>query len=343
VTSKNSFERVVVLSNPVSTRSETVVQQLDDIRERFGNRVVELASYPCPADTTDMLKTKVRWGDVVVTAGGDGTARTAVEALADASTAAHHAVLLPLPGGYRNDLATQLHAGHMLSQPSKIIESSPTVDIMPLVTQWEVGGTRIERLSALYSGLGAMATTAHYIASPSFRERPGYKLSWVRDLYGLSALPWTIQNVDSFLVETDDGDVHELLDATVANSGVVAQYLHPPVELADHKAFYVELSSKRPQDVLPYIVRLMSQPWVLPPEHTMLHPGHAKRLTPLSETYLHTDGDAEKIPAYTPVSFGLHTVPFRAFYSRHRILHAIKQQRAQPDMTKDGFMRLIAH
>ncbi|QQS21458.1 hypothetical protein IPM09_02940 [Candidatus Saccharibacteria bacterium] len=326
MTSKNSFERVVVLANPVSTRSETVGVQIDDIRENFGSRVIELATYPSPSDTTQMLKAALRYGDVVVTAGGDGTARTAVEALADPTVAAHHATLLPLPGGYRNDLANQLHGGHMLAQPSKIIKEAPMVDIVPLRTTYEYEGRRIERLSALYSGIGAMATTAHYIASPSFRGRPGYDVSWVRDIYGLSTLPWTLKNVQTFPVECH-GEVYSLLDATIANSGVVAQYLHPPVELADHKAFYTELHSRSPLEVVPYIVRLMSQPWLPPPEHTVVQPGQVKQLIPLQETYLHTDGDAEKIDAGSKVTLGLHTVSFRALYSRHRVLRTVRNRR----------------
>lgn len=317
---------MVVLTNPVSTRSETVGAQIADIRESFGSRVVELATYPSPTDTTQMLKAALRYGDVVVTAGGDGTARTAVEALADPAVAAHHATLLPLPGGYRNDLANQLHGSHMLAQPSKIIKEAPTVDIVPLRTTYEHEGREIERLSALYSGIGAMATTAYYIASPSFRGRPGYNVSWVRDMYGLGTLPWTLKNVKTFPVECD-GETYPLLDATIANSGVVAQYLHPPVELADHKAFYTELRSRSPLEVVPYIVRLMSQPWLRPPEHTVVHPGQVKQLIPLQKTYLHTDGDAETIAAGSHVTLGLHAVPFHALYSRHRVLRAVRNRR----------------
>ena len=324
---KNHFERVVVVTNPASTRSEVVTRQIDDIRRRFTSQVIEIATHPQPSDTTAMLKDQLRGDDVVVMAGGDGTARTAVEAMADPIVPAHDAVLLPLLGGHRNDLAHQLHSNRAFAQPSAIIDHAATVDIMPLSTSWEDGGEVNERLSALYTGIGAMATTAHYISSPRYRQKAGYELPFMRDLYGLGTLPWTIRNVDSVAVESS-GSIYQLVDATLANADVVAQYLHPPVSLAEHKAFYTELRTKSPHEVVPYILRMMLQPWVAPPAHQIAYPGEGKTLTPLEDTYIHTDGDAERIAAGTPITLGVHATPFRAFYSRHRVLRAVRGRRA---------------
>ena len=80
---RQDINRVVVVTNPVGTRYDAIRPRVDDLQDFFGNQLREVESSPCPSDTTKMLKDQLEGHDVVVTVGGDGTARTAVEALAD--------------------------------------------------------------------------------------------------------------------------------------------------------------------------------------------------------------------------------------------------------------------
>jgi len=315
---RQDINRVVVVTNPVSTRHEVIRPRIDDIKQHFGHQVVELESFPEPTDTTDLLKDTLRHNDLVVTAGGDGTARTAVEALADPTVPAHRATLLPLPGGYRNDLARQLHGARHLHRPSQLIKDSAAVNILPLRTSFQFERGSEQRLSALYTGIGAMAAAADYISSPEFRSRPGYHNPLVRELHGLSILPWALKNTQNIAVQDDAGNERSVYDIMLVNAPVVAQYLHPPVNLLDDEAFYAELPSKRPHHVVSYLGRLMAQPYLKPPVHQMVRPGQDIGFTLREPTYVHMDGDAEVLPEGVHIGFGLHTIAFQALCSRPR-------------------------
>lgn len=313
---RQEINRVVVVVNPVSTRHDVIQPRIDNLRESFGNQLRLVESSPCSIDTTNMLKDQLEPHDIVATAGGDGTARTAVEALADTDVPANRSILLPLPGGHRNDLVRQLHGMHRKHSPSQLIRDLSVADVLPLQTTFERDGIRSQRLSALYTGVGAIAAGAHYVSSPEFRSRPGYHNAFVRELHGLSVLPWTLRHAHSIAVRDDDSVERTLFDATLVNARVIAQHLHPPVDLLDDGAFYAEIKSQSLRDVVPYVLRLMAQPHVKPPAHRMLKPGEEVGFTLHEPAYVHTDGDAELLDEGQHVSFGLHTVAFRALCSQ---------------------------
>lgn len=306
------INRVVVLTNPASTRHNAIQPQIDELSEFFGSQLREVKSYPRPIDTTDMLKDELKERDVIVTVGGDGTARTAVEALSDPNVSAHQSTLLPLPGGHRNDLARQLHGKQYFGRPSNLIRSLNVAEILPLQTTITCGDEQYRRISALYTGLGAMAAAANHISSAEFRARRGYSNVVLRELYSIGALPWTFTHTDATAVCDDEGVNRTLYDAMLVNGSVVAEHLHPPVSLVENRAFYTELKSRSPRDVVPYMARLMAQPYVKPPAHRMVTPGEEVGFTLLEPAYIHTDGDVELLKAGQHVSFGLYTTTFRA-------------------------------
>ena len=312
---RNMPERIVTVTNPAGTRQGIAHRATNRLREVFGTRVVEQHTYPRQKDTTEHLKEIVQAGDVVVTLGGDGTARTAVEALADVSTPAHRAYLLPLPFGFQNDLSRQLYGGRRNDDPAEIIRDSSVVNLTPLRVTLEHEG-REEYLSALYTSVGLIANAAAYLESQEFRDNWMYHSGLMRDTYSLRVLPWALAHRDPIRA-TIDGVEREILDATVAKIPSLARYLHPPVELIDDKACYMEIRSRSLLEIGTYVARLAAQPFVAAPSHQLLDStSEQKVITVHDDTRIHTDGDARPIAAGTMVTVCLHDAAYQALTTR---------------------------
>lgn len=309
---KNIPERLIAVTNPAGTRRKLAESALSRLHTVFGNRFVERHTYPSPKHTTEMLKETLREGDIVATIGGDGTARTAVEALADPTIPAHEAILLPLPYGFQNDLARQLHGSARSNDPAKIIYGSSVIDITPMQVTLE-GEESVEYLSALYAGIGLMAHAAYFQESEEYRSHWLYRTAATRDLYSMRLFPWVMRHAQPFHA-TVDGVERELTDVTVAKIPVLAKYLHPPVNFLEDEACYMEIQQKSLREIGAYVGRLIAQPRVSPPAHEILRgANNTKSLTVLDDTFLHTDGDARAVTAGTTVTFTLHDSTYRAF------------------------------
>lgn len=309
---ENLPERIVTVTNPAGTRQGIAHRATNRLREVFGARVIEQHTYPRQKDTTEHLKEVVRAGDVVVTLGGDGTARTAVEALADTSAPAHQAYLLPLPFGFQNDLSRQLYGARRNDDPADIIRDASVVNLTPLRVTLEREG-REEYLSALYTSVGLIANAAAYLESSEFRDNWMYHNGLLRDAYSLRVLPWAIANRTS-IHATIDGVEREILDATVAKVPSLARYLRPPIELIDDKACYMEIRTRSLLEIGTYVARLATQPLVAAPSHQLLDSSSEHKVISVHDnTRVHTDGDARPIAAGTTITIGLHNTTYQAF------------------------------
>ncbi len=294
--------------NPAGTRESAIYLTASRLREVFGARVIEQSTYPRQKDTSARLKEIVREGDIVATLGGDGTARTAVEALADTSAPAHQAYLLPLPFGFQNDLSRQLYGARRNDDPADIIHDASVVSLTPLRVILEREG-REEYLSALYTSVGLIANAAAYLESSEFRDNWMYQNGLLRDAYSLRVVPWAISNRTP-IHATIDGVDREILDATVAKVPSLARYLRPPVELIDDKACYMEIRTRSLLEIGTYVARLATQPLVAAPSHQLLDSSSEyKVITVHDDTRIHTDGDARRIAAGTAITMGFMMAP----------------------------------
>lgn len=312
---RNLPERIVTVCNPAGTRQGIAHRATERLREVFGGRVVEQYTAPRQKDTTDQLKETVRAGDIVVTLGGDGTARTAVEAMADISAPAHQAYLLPLPYGFQNDLSRQLYGARRNSDPAEIIRDASVVNLSPLQVVLE-HESREEYLSALYVSIGFIANAAAYLESSEFRDNWMYRNRILRDAYSLRVLPWALAHRD-IICATVDGFDREILDATVAKVPSLARYLRPPVELVDDQACYMEIRTRSLREIGAYVARLATQPLVAAPAHELLNSTSASKvITVHDDTRIHTDGDARPLAAGTTVTIGMHDTSYQALSTR---------------------------
>lgn len=195
----NTFKRLVILINPVSSsagQSKARIERLKAAFPRAKMTVIETSPKGNEA-TAARLRThadKLGAETLLAIAAGDGTVSQTLESLLtdDAFSAeARRTVVIPLWGGNANDLAHMLSGDVAHVNIKDLARQGNVVAIYPLEFQLKTPTKTTTKLAMCYASFGASAHAANQLNQPSHRRQ---LLRKVRALSGLADAGAVIQS-----------------------------------------------------------------------------------------------------------------------------------------------------
>jgi hypothetical protein len=293
------FERAAVLSNPVCTRAKTVQRRVAELADSpFGRHLEVIVTEPEREATENKIRSRLRPGDVLCVAGGDGTVNTAVRSAGEVP-------VLPLWGGNGNDLAHMLN-GRPTNRPSRLLEKGKVVAIRPIQGSITTESGTTTEIASSYAGFGAGALGALYLNDGVHREKLFYSLAGMRLLYEADLLLRSFAASEPFSV-CRDGKEQDIFDLTVANGPRIAKFGRLPLRLTEERQFAFGVEEK---GIWP-IARRMGALAIGRPDGEYITDG-AYEFTLLSNTLAHFDAEPQILFAGTHVSIRQAETPFYA-------------------------------
>jgi diacylglycerol kinase family enzyme len=159
-----SFERYIVLCNPVSTDAHKTAQRIREIRQLAPQQeIIIINTVPGGLEANAALLQAYgdRLGEqtLLCIAGGDGTVNMALNILLgdpSFSSEARRTPILPLWAGNANDLACMLNGSPLRTSLKAVLTKGRVVAIHPLVCKLEhADGTEETHRAASYASFGA--------------------------------------------------------------------------------------------------------------------------------------------------------------------------------------------
>lgn len=162
----NNYQRIVTVFAPKSTRARRYVHirpQILDLVTDASVGFIEIRLDDIPYfEARQLIADQLRGGDLVVAAGGDGTAQTAFDAVYRSNARVTYATI---PLGNGNDLSRALNGGHR--SPAAILHQKPT-KFYPLNI---VIDGKLTFSLATYITFGATTVLVDYLNSDQVRAR----------------------------------------------------------------------------------------------------------------------------------------------------------------------------
>ena len=218
-----SNRRIVLIHNPLSSRakgvSKKVIQPIQKANLPSGQFIEYTITPIGPNNNARVLSRKLREGDLVISAGGDGTASIVANAILSTSFKKIH--MASLRFGNFNDIASTFPASKINIQ--KLLSGDyKTVKLFPLEVKTN---NRRFRYAVLYAGLGLLAGAANQFENKKHRyilRHGGANL-----VYSLvSLLPYYLRNKRHYFMPTyalGEETVADTTDYLAVNGPVVAK------------------------------------------------------------------------------------------------------------------------
>ncbi len=165
----DSYERVMVVQNPVSSRSRDVQRCVIDRLEDSAIPKSHIKIFSTPSahanETIEALCEAIQPGDQILVAAGDGTGNAVINAYMQADTQGVRLGFLPY--GNFNDMAATFTGRSAIRDPSKLLDEGRTVEAHPL--QVAINGEHY-RYALLYATFGWTAFAAAIFDNPDTRR-----------------------------------------------------------------------------------------------------------------------------------------------------------------------------
>lgn len=258
---------------------------------------------------------------VIVAAGGDETARQAVEALARArdehGRPARNKILTVLHRGNAGNLAANLGGGDPYIDPVEMILKGTLTAFRPgKVTHISGEGESKDRYFSTITGLGGLSLGSRAL-NTWMRKLPGYRNDRLRDAYERTLLvSYTFLAMRQFgldvEIETSDSrltESHTVQSFDIARAHHIGKHGRLPVALDGDKLFAFELGSRNPLEVWDWSQRIQSN--TMP--GTLHSPERTIRLRPDRGVWANVDGTHFFIPAGDTLEAALASECIQAF------------------------------
>ena len=317
--SEYDYDRLLVYYRPDGPSVNIARRQIDDLQEsKYAHKVDIRETSPHGAEANqELFANTLQEGDILVLVTGDGTANLAIQALTNqyliSKESLRRTPILPLGGGYANDLDVMLNDSRHRIAPSDIIEHGRVVGFRPIkATMTATDGVGRTRHAGAYISLGASAQSAWDINQPAHRSSRLQKIPGVKDLHKGAAIARSLYGASMFKLE-QEGDERETYELIFANGWRMAKgVLHFSQRLTDRGVYWCEVGGKDFTTLSCTVGQLLLRNLR---GHTV---DGATEFTIRTSTFIQFDGEAERIPYGTGISIGPADIALNAVTTRVR-------------------------
>ena len=249
VDSSLEFDRIIMLINPNSTRSQIIKNHVKELEaSHYGDRITKLYSFKEHLVNQELLLNNLKANDLLVVAGGDGTVHEAATIVTKDLTGLGVKLLL-LPGGNAGDLSYSVHGPGQLPTLSQILDNGRSLRVHPIDINTASETKQSDGIAVGYAGFGFTALAARVLNSPLYRKLPFYANPLARAAYESTVAVTSVLRSPPFKIERD-GEVEELSELLAANGRRVAKRLSLPVGLEEDRIFVSRLETRRHRRLL---------------------------------------------------------------------------------------------
>ena len=308
-----TFERFIVIRNPVSTHQERAERRIAELRALVPDAeviVVETVPGGRRANRKVLQKYSDKFGPgtLLCIAAGDGTVNVVVEALLNMpglSEQARRTPVLPLWCGNGNDLAGMLN-GSARTSLRTVLAGGKVVAIRPLrITLTPPDGPANVRLAACYASFGASAFTAQALSSRIRARRALDAVPGARFLRELVTVSLVLMRAPLFGVG-DAAGPRSVFEVVFLNGSRFAKVTGVPLKITDEAFHHTMVERKRALAVLREVARLTSRKHVGALRHTQA------QFSVQEEAWAQFDGETLRLAPQTEVDIALAAQPFYA-------------------------------
>jgi hypothetical protein len=207
-----SFERIIILRNPASTRADNALKRiaaLQDITGAATCTVLETSAEGREANKALLRALAPQLGSqtLLCVAAGDGTINLVIEILLtdpDLPKDARKTPVLPLWGGNANDLAHMLNGPAWRTSVKHILEQGTVAAVQPIACRLTYkDGTQRTHLGVCYASFGASAFAARRLAEPAQRHHPLDRIPGGRTVKELATVIKALMDAPQLTVQED--------------------------------------------------------------------------------------------------------------------------------------------
>lgn len=316
---KNSFKRILVISNPASTNAKRLKRrtgELGRLLAETGEIInIKTSSNGRVANKKLILANKELLGPdtLLCIAAGDGTVNIVVETLVsepDLSPKMRKTPVLPLWGGNANDLAHMLNGYSLFAGLKTIFDNGKVIEVNPLQVNLTNGNKKVLRIAACYASFGATAYAAHSINNPSRRKAKLRSIRGLRLLTEAQTVVRAFMDVPMFKVK-ENGSVSNIYEYALINGSRIAKVERLPLRLTDNGFYLAKIYRKHPVVIL-YILQILRR------RKFGRVTSNRSSFMLLEPTWLQLDGEVIKVEKNTKVEIEPCNQPFYALSKRLR-------------------------
>jgi len=304
------FEKIIVLYNPASTNSKRSRSRINDLRELFPAKDIEVVETSPDGEAANkkIISSIAKDFDsttLICLASGDGTVSIFLDSLLmDESIAAkaREVTVLPLWGGNANDLAHMVNGYSVFTSTKKIFEKSRIMPIYPIKIKMQNNGITRHKTAACYASFGVSAFAGMNMETLIKRNRKIFLLPGSRRLAELLVALYSIFKTKPYRAEINGVQRRGIYEHVFVNGSRWATVERMPVNLKDQEFFEVILD-KKPEIILTIIKVLRNR------NYGQIVKGSVS-FTTKSRVLAQFDGEIEMIEPNTQVTAILSKKPF---------------------------------
>jgi diacylglycerol kinase family enzyme len=308
-------QRLVLLSNPVSSNAALSKRRIELLEDSLDPETLPLIKLSTEADqthTTRKLQDILLPGDWLCLFGGDGTVNSTVTALLTNSALENVRTtpVVPLGGGYCNDITANLQAPAVLHQPQRILQAGRIEQVTPLKCDIVAAdGATSRQLAIGYLSLGATGHAAHEldISRASWTAQAPF----MRAMHAGRIVAQRLLRAQTYTVEDCSG-INESYEHLFVNGEIMAGFMPFPVKLTEAYAEEYIVPNRQLRTLAAFIGQSLFRTLHGIP----LTPGVEVAFRLHDATYLQRDGEPSLLPAGSTVQIGFNSVPFYAVQTK---------------------------
>lgn len=310
----DSFERVLVLRNPVSTHAAQGSQRIAELERIFGKKqvyVIDTVAGGRDANRALLIRHAKQLGPrtLLCIAAGDGTVGMVIETLVQdpaLTQEARKTPVLPLWCGNANDLAHMLNGNAYRNRTQEVVTKGKVIAIHPLQCTLETAdGKQSTRIAACYASFGATAFAAARLNAPDVRKHPYYHIPFLHFFAEFFAGLKALVTAPSFALE-EGGTKKLVYERTFTNGSRFAKVERLPLKLNEEAFLQHTLEEKRLAKVVPRMWAAMQKGLAGKYKH------NRTEFTVQQAILAQFDGEPTEIAAGTHICITLAAQPFYA-------------------------------
>jgi diacylglycerol kinase family enzyme len=304
---KNTFTRIIVLCNPVSTNASKTPQRIKELQRicpEATMTIIDTVPDGRSANVTLLAEHVSVLGPntLLCIAAGDGTVNIVVEALLTDgrfTAAARQTTILPLWCGNANDLACMLNGLFHRTNLKHVLNEGVVMPIWPLQCQQkDVRGRVYTRLAVCYASFGASAFTAHWLGDTSRRARLLHIIPGVRFIGELLLVRQGLTQAPEFTIEENKKKT-TVFERVFLNGSRFAKVAGTPLRLHEKHFYMATVERKTLASLIQRILQLA--------DHRRTKQFLVKQVAfkICTQTWAQFDGDPSQVAANTHITMKL--------------------------------------